>query len=186
MRRSGRAVPKSSGQQDKKDELDRSPPPCNQGAAARCKRKSGRSDDHSKTDWHFHTTRRMGEAVTDTRSPSSRLGWTDHAKVPRRHGGVRLNSPVITLTIERRSSAGVHSDAYTIGMSGGMVSGVIGNAAGAGRGQQAEKTCFSTSWDGDSLVIETIESRLAGAWSAHREVWSLDPGVAYVLSRPRW
>jgi hypothetical protein len=82
--------------------------------------------------------------------------------------GTPIDPPLITLAVERHASASVHSDLYTIGVIGGTVSGV---------GGQSAQTRFSTTWDADRLVIETVYSGRpgdAGSSSIHREVWSLD------------
>lgn len=90
--------------------------------------------------------------------------------------GTRIDPPLITLAVERHFAGGVHSDFYTIGVIGGTVSGVSGNTPGAGAGGQTSQTHFSTTWDGDRLVIESSSSRRpvgAGSSTAHKEVWSL-------------
>jgi hypothetical protein len=88
--------------------------------------------------------------------------------------GTPIEPPFITLAVERHSTAGVRSDLYAIGVAGGTTGGVVGNR-GVTVGDQTPETRFSTTWDGDALVIET------GAWTAdtgpqssHKEVWSLD------------
>jgi|SRR5262245_45655182 len=84
-----------------------------------------------------------------------------------------LNSPAITLAVERRSSSGVHSDLYTVGTVGGTVGGGVG------------KTDFSTTWDGDRLVIQIRYSGRpvdAGADSERKEVWSLDAQGSLLLT----
>jgi len=89
--------------------------------------------------------------------------------------GTPIDPPLITLAVERHSSGGVHSDLYTIGLIGGTVSGVSGNTVGTGLGGRAQ-TRFSTTWDGDRLVIENSYLGRPGdavSSSAHKEV-SLD------------
>jgi hypothetical protein len=86
--------------------------------------------------------------------------------------------------VERRVNSGVHSELYTIGTEGGNVGGVVGNS-GTGLSGQSQQTRFSTTWDGDKLVIDIRYSGRPvdlGAESEHKEVWSLDPLGALMLA----
>jgi len=97
--------------------------------------------------------------------------------------GTPMDSPLITLAVERRSNNGVRSEVYTIGTVGGIVDGAVGNP-GTGLGGQRQ-TRFSTTWDGDKLVIDIRYSGRpvdAGAESEHKEIWSLDPQGALLLT----
>jgi hypothetical protein len=97
--------------------------------------------------------------------------------------GTPMDSPLITLAVERRSDSGVHSEVYTVGTVGGIVGGAVGNPGTERRGQSAQ-TRFSTAWDGDTLVIDIRYSGRpvdAGAESEHKEMWSLDPQGALLL-----
>jgi hypothetical protein len=96
--------------------------------------------------------------------------------------GTPMDSPLITLAVERRSNNGGRSEVYTIGTVGGIVDGAVGNP-GTGPGGQRQ-TRFSTTWDGDKLVIDIRYSGRpvdAGADSEHKEIWSLDPQGALLL-----
>ena len=90
--------------------------------------------------------------------------------------GTPIDPPLITLAVERRSSDGVHSDLYTIGVSGGTVGG-IDDIAGTGLGGQSVHSRFSTTWEADRLVVEISRPARPGdaaSPSTHKEVWSLD------------
>ena len=98
--------------------------------------------------------------------------------------GTPIDPPLITLSVERRFNGAVHSEVHTIGTIGGIVGEVAGNA-GTGFGGPSEQTRFSTTWDGDRLVIEIRYSGRpvdAGAYSEHKEVWSLDIQGALMLT----
>lgn len=91
--------------------------------------------------------------------------------------GTPLESPAITLAVERRSNSGAHSDLYTVGTVGGTVGGSVG--------LPAVRTDFSISWDGDRLVIQTRYSGRpvdAGGDSERKEVWSLDAQGSLLLT----
>jgi hypothetical protein len=97
--------------------------------------------------------------------------------------GTPIEPPLITLAVERDSAAGVRSDLYTIGVAGGTTGGAIGNPGVTTVGHQAPQTRFSTTWDGDSLVIETNAwTADAGSYSGHKEVWSLDVQGALLIT----
>jgi hypothetical protein len=95
---------------------------------------------------------------------------------------VRLSDerPFTVLSIQRRSTNGMSSETYQIGLVGGIVAGLESTAPG-----QVNATRFSTKWDGDSLVIETGSySGLApavGPYTEHSEVWSLAPPDKLVI-----
>ena len=98
--------------------------------------------------------------------------------------GTPIDPPLITLAVERRLNSGVHSELYTIGIEGGIVGGVVANS-GTGLSGQSQQTRFSTTWDGDKLVIDIRYSGRPvdlGAESEHKEVWSLDPLGALLLA----
>jgi len=98
--------------------------------------------------------------------------------------GTPIDPPLITHAVERRLDSGLHSDVYTIGTVGGIVSGLVGNSA-TGLSSQTQETRFTTTWDGDTLVIDTRYSGRpadVGAESEHKEVWSLDPRGALLLT----
>jgi hypothetical protein len=95
-----------------------------------------------------------------------------------------IDPPLITLAVERRLNSGVHSELYTIATEGGIVGGVVGNT-GTQLSGQSQQTGFSTTWDGDKLVIDIRYSGrpvAVGAESEHKEVWSLDPQGALLLT----
>src|SRR5215510_8336032 len=60
--------------------------------------------------------------------------------------GTPLESPAITLAVERRSNSGAHSDLYTVGTVGGTVGGSVGSAT--------LTTRYSITWDDERLVIQ--------------------------------
>src|SRR3954469_8774279 len=98
--------------------------------------------------------------------------------------GTPIDPPLITLAVERRFNSGVHSELYTVGTQGGIVGGVVGNT-GTGLSGQSQQTRFSTTWDGDRLVIDIRYSGRpvdVGAESEHKEVWSLAPQGALFLT----
>ena len=91
--------------------------------------------------------------------------------------GTPVDPPLVTLLVERRINGTVHSELYTVGTISGTVGGTV-------FGGQREQTRFSTSWDGDRLVIEVRYSGRpvdAGAFSEHKEVWSLDVAQGVLL-----
>ena len=91
--------------------------------------------------------------------------------------GTPVDPPLITLLVERRINGTVHSELYTVGTISGTVGGTV-------FGGQREQTRFSTTWDGDRLVIEVRYSGRpvdAGAFSEHKEVWSLDVAQGVLL-----
>jgi hypothetical protein len=98
--------------------------------------------------------------------------------------GTPVDPPLITLSVERRFNGAVQSDHYTIGTLGGTVEGAVGNAAAA-FGGQSEEMRFSTTWDDDRLLIEIRYSGRpvdAGAYSEHKEAWSLDARGALLVT----
>jgi hypothetical protein len=97
--------------------------------------------------------------------------------------GTPMDSPLITLAVERRSNNGVRSEVYTIGTVGGIVGGTAAST-GTGTASHSPRTRFSTAWDGDTLVIDIRYAGRpvdAGAESEHKEMWSLDPQGALLL-----
>src|SRR5262245_20426117 len=92
--------------------------------------------------------------------------------------GTPVDPPLITLLVERRINGTVHSELYTVGTITGTVGGTV-------FGRQREQTRLSTTWDGDRLVIEVRYAGRpvdAGAFSEHKEVWSLDAQGALLLT----
>ena len=97
--------------------------------------------------------------------------------------GTPIDPPLITLAVERRLNSGVHLDLYVVGTIGGTVAGV-GNT-GTGIRSESDQTRFSTTWDGDRLVIQIRYSGRpvdAGADSERKEVWSLDAQGSLLLT----
>ena len=89
--------------------------------------------------------------------------------------GTPVEPPLITIAVDRQFASGERSDLYTVGVVGGTTAGVVGDVGGAGAGDQPSHTRFSTTWDGDRLVIETSAwAADAGSHSDHKEVWWLD------------
>ena len=80
--------------------------------------------------------------------------------------GTPLTSPVIMVSVERQFNGYSKSESYTVGMISGFVSGTLSD--------EGQQTRASSTWDGNTLVIDTRSSVGAGGYSEHREEWSLD------------
>jgi len=83
--------------------------------------------------------------------------------------GTPLNSPVIRLSVERSfdGNAITRSESFTVGMIGSILGGTLSG--------QRQQTRVSTTWSGNTLVIDSTTSAVDGSsYSEHQEEWSLD------------
>jgi hypothetical protein len=80
------------------------------------------------------------------------------------------------IAIDQKSSAGMRSDTFMIGIRGGTVGGGVSST---GARIRALSTRHAVTWNGDSLVFElgtsTGDAPGTGDWTERRETWALQP-----------
>ena len=80
------------------------------------------------------------------------------------------------IAIDHKSSTGMHSDTFMIGITGGTVGGSVSSTGVRIRGLSTHQ---AVTWNGLSLVFElgtyTGDTPGTGDWTERRETWALQP-----------
>jgi hypothetical protein len=91
----------------------------------------------------------------------------------------------LRITIRRERLAGVSSETRLIGVSGGIVGGIVRDSVARTAGERSTSTHQETRWDRERLVFTdgsyTGDSPRTGDWTERREVWSLTANGTLVI-----